>query len=93
MLVSRGNPPNGKQTIILQVGQAPKTFKAVITLQAGNNVITHNLALTAPLFASSLEVQEFSTGADVSLRIVQETANTLTVYSINPQKVTITVVA
>ena len=92
MLVSRGNPPQGKTTIVLQVGQRPKTYKASLNLVQGNNIITHELGLVSP-FASSLEVQDFETGADISLRIIEETANTMTVHSINPQKVTITIVA
>jgi len=94
MLVSRGQMPQGNgQTVILQVNNPSKTFKTVLDLVAGNNVINHSLGLVAP-FASEQKVLDNSTGAEISLRTVQETANSLTLYSVNPQKnVAISIVA
>jgi hypothetical protein len=94
MLVSRGAQPTGGQTIVLQVGNNQKVFKTIVDLVEGINIIQHNLDLTPPLFPSELKVLDNATGAEILLRTVNESANSLTLYSIQPQKnVAISVVA
>jgi hypothetical protein len=55
-----------------------KKFRVVQNLSAGNNVITHNLALASP-FATIVEVRDNSTGSIINHRVISETTNTVTI--------------
>ncbi len=53
-----------------------KKYRIVQNLVAGNNTITHNLALLTP-FATVVEVRDNLTGALIATRVITELTNTL----------------
>jgi hypothetical protein len=62
------------------VGPKPVPFRLVVALTVGSNTITHNLSLAAP-FAVVDSFRDATTGASLAVRILAETANTITVFS------------
>jgi len=54
-------------------------FRVIQPLVLGPNTITHNLALSGPLFASNVEVRDNSDGSLISARVSGEGTNSLVV--------------
>ena len=65
-------------------------FRVVQNLAAGNNVISHNLALSNT--SVIVDIRNDTTGAEVANRVVAEAANSTTIWvaaAITPARITI----
>lgn len=74
-------------------GQAPvvvtsqcKRFRVYLPLIAGANVIVHSLGLAAP-YATIVQLRNPVTGEEIPVRVVGETANTVTINVPTPQAI------
>ena len=70
----------------VQVVLQCKRFRIYTPLAAGYNVIVHSLALEAP-FATIVQLRDPVTGSEIPVRVVGETANSVTIILPTAQRV------